>query len=385
MSISGISGNAGLVAFRQRANLQTISATGSQTVDTSQGGQTVPQAAPAGTQAAGGTSPARNGFSALLGGMAAGGGSQDGTGRSQGAGMQPPLPPPGGEGGQGSSFGSSLMSLLQSVLSGDMTGAQSAAAAIQSALGGAVSPASGDPVSDSSTPSSSTVSSMAPAAASAASAVSPATDPGGAQSEFITGLNGLLTAVQSGDQAASKTAAATLVFYMASRQDGMGPPPLPQGGGDAGSFRSSLASLLRSVQSGDMAGAQAAATAMRNALDGTDSQSSSGKQAASSSASAAPASITATEPSAATLPSTAGTEQDGSQSTFMTNLKSLLAAVQSGDGTASKTAAAALLDNLQAQAEEFQIQLAKVAPPLPSSGSQGSGVENVLSAYFQWS
>ena len=84
MSISGISGNAGLVALRRRSNLQTISATGSQTVDTSQGGQTVPQTVSAGPQAAGGPSQAQNGFSALLGGMAVGGVSQDGTGRSQG-------------------------------------------------------------------------------------------------------------------------------------------------------------------------------------------------------------------------------------------------------------------------------------------------------------
>ncbi len=69
----------------------------------------------------------------------------------------------------------------------------------------------------------------------------------------------------------------------------------------------------------------------------------------------------------------------------MTDLKNLLAAVQSGDGTACKTAAAALLDGLKSQAEEFQIELARVAPPLPSFGGQGSGVENVQSAYFQWS
>ena len=162
-------------------------------------------------------------------------------------------------------------------------------------------------------------------------------------------------------------------------------PPLPQGGGDAGSFRSSLASLLRSVQSGDMAGAQVAATTMRNALNSTDSQSSSGKQAAPSSASAAPLSITPSPPSTAALPSTAGAEQDGGQSAFMSDLKGLLTAVQLGDGTACETAAAALLDGLKAQAEDFQTQLAGIAPPLPSPSGQGSGVENVLSAYFQWS
>jgi hypothetical protein len=382
MSISGISGNAGLVAFRHRPNLQTIGDTGSQTVEASQGGQTVPQAAPASSQAAGGNSPAQNNFSVLLGGMAVGGASQDGSGRSQGTGMQPP-PAPGGAGGEGSSFGSSLMSLLQSVLSGDMAGAQSAAAAIQSALGGAVSPASGDPVSGSSTSSSGTVSSMAPAAAPAASAVSPATGPGApAQSEFMTGLNGLLTAVQSGDQAASKAAAAALVFAMRAQQDGTG---LPQPAGDAGAFRNNLASLLRSVQTGDMAGARAAATAMQNALNSTESQSSSAKQAAVSSASGAPLPITPSAPSTAEVPPTAGAEQDSSQSAFMTDLKSLLAAVQAGDGDASQTAAVALLGDLKAQAEEFQTELAKVAPPLPSFGSQGSGVENVQSAYFQWS
>jgi hypothetical protein len=381
MSISGISGNAGLVAFRHRSNLQTIGDTGSQTVDASQGGQTVPQTAPAGAQAAGGNSPARNNFSVLLGGMAVGGASQDGSVRSQGTGMQPPSPP-GGTGGQESSFGSSLMSLLQSVLSGDMTGAQSAAAAIQSALGGAVSPASGDPVSASSTSSSGTQSAMAPAAASAPSAVSPATGPGAAQSEFMTGLNGLLTAVQSGDQVAAKTAAAALVFAMRAQQDGTG---LPQPASDADAFRNNLASLLRSVQTGDMAGAQGAATAIQNALNSTESQSSDGKQAAALSASAAPGSITPPPPSIAALPSTAGAEQDNSQSAFMTDLKNLLTAVQSGDGTACKTAAAALLDGLRAQAEEFQTELARVAPPLPAFGSQGSGVENVRSAYFQWS
>jgi len=68
----------------------------------------------------------------------------------------------------------------------------------------------------------------------------------------------------------------------------------------------------------------------------------------------------------------------------MTDLKSLLSAVQSGDATTSKTAAGTLMNDLKSQAETFQSQLASMAQP-PFFDGAGGGLANVRSAYFQWS
>ena len=175
-SIYGIGGARGLPPLRQPAYLQNFGDPRSQTVDTSQGAESVPQGAQAGTQVVPGSGQAQSAFSAKLGGMAADGRPLDGAGPSQAAGTQPPPPPPGADGGQSSSFGGSVLSLLQSVLSGDMTGAQSAAVAIQNALGGAASPSGTPAASSSSTPSSDVASPVASAPASAVSSPSPAAD-----------------------------------------------------------------------------------------------------------------------------------------------------------------------------------------------------------------
>src|SRR5208337_972683 len=125
-------------------------------------------------------------------------------------------------------------------------------------------------------------------------------------STFVTDLKALLAAVQSGDATASKTAADTLIKDLknsaeASQDQPMGPPP-----GQSSSLGNTLASLLQSAESGDMTDAQSAATSLQSALDSMSS--------------------TAT---AATTSSTAIT--DSAQSNFLTDLKGLLSAVQSGD------------------------------------------------------
>ncbi len=63
---------------------------------------------------------------------------------------------------------------------------------------------------------------------------------------------------------------------------------------------------------------------------------------------------------AATTSSTAST--DSTQSTFLTNLKGLLSAVQSGDATASKTAADTLIKEIKT----------------------ASALQNATDAYSQW-
>ena len=371
MSTPAISGRAGLIALQRRDYQQNIGNSGGQIPDASQTGETSPQTGLDRTQVASVSSPAQNSFSAMLGSMAAGGASPGGASPSQRAGMEPSPPAPDSAGA--STFGSGLKSLLQAVLSGDMVGAQTAAAAIQRSLAGPdTQPSTPWPVS-------STASESDTAPASTAGTMPKAPDPDDAQSAFKADLKSLLTAVQAGDTAASKTAASTLVFYMMSRQEGVGALPPPQWGGQDGNLRGNLASLLQSVQAGDMNGARKAATAIQGALDAADSP---------QSASAAPADMSAPPAvsafATASVSSTGDPDRDATQSTFMTHLKGLLAAVQSGDAEASKSAAAALLDGLKTQAGEIQNQLASLAAP-PSPGGQGAGVGNVLSSYFQWS
>ncbi len=284
MSISGISGNAGLVAFRHRSNLQTIGATGAQTVNTSQGGQAVPQAAPAGSRRR--AEPARRRTASrpcsaawrlegsrktLLGGLrwpglasspAARRGGRPGKllrkqphepaaigavrrhdRRPERRGRDPKRARRRGFPSQrrpGVRFCHALK--RRCILDGTRSGVR--------ALGGFARhgprrcpvrihdrlewPADGRAVGRS----------------------------GGLQNRRRhLGL--------CHEGAAGRHGAATA-------------------GGDASAFRNNLASLLRSVQTGDMAGAQGAATAIQNALNSTESQSSSGKQAAASNASAAP-------------------------------------------------------------------------------------------------
>ncbi len=370
MSMPAISGRAGLIALQHRDYLQNIN-TGGRKPDAGQTGEASPQIAVERTQVASVSSPAQNSFSAMLGSMDAGGVSQGGAGPSQRAGMEAQAPDSSHE----SSFGSSLKSLLQAVLSGDMAGAQTAAAAIQSALAGT------DTQPNSPWPVTSAASEADTASASSKGAMPTAPDPDDAQSAFKADLKSLLTAVQAGDTAASKTAASTLVFYMMSQQKGVGALPPPQWGDQDGNVRGNLASLLQAVQAGDMTGARRAAASIQSALDAGDSQSAGGTVAASADTSASPA-VSAFTTASVSL--AASPDRDGSQSTFLTHLEDLLAAVQSGDAEASQTAAATLLDGLTAQAEEFKNQFASLAAP-PSSGGQGAGLGTVLSSYFQWS
>jgi hypothetical protein len=178
MSISGISGGAGLGAIQHHHRWENFSNVSGQTTDTSLANQTGSQVPSDSTQAAGASSPAQSTLSALLGGLAALGGSPDSA-----------QPPQEQWGGHAHSFGRELASLLQSVQSGDMTRAQSAAIALQSILNG------GSPT--------------------AASASTP--NPASTQSPFLTDLNSLLSAVQSGNAAASQTAAAAVTSDLKSQ------------------------------------------------------------------------------------------------------------------------------------------------------------------------
>lgn len=159
--------------------------------------------------------------------------------------------------------------------------------------------------------------------------------------------------MQSGNAAASKTAAATLTKDLKSQPDALQAlesetaQTSHHGRGPATSFRSSIETLLHSARSGNMTTAQSAATAVQAALDRTTAQSASSTSSATQAAGAGPDS---TEPS------------------FLTDFKSLLSAVQSGDATASKSAASTLMNDLKSQAEMFQVRLG-----------------HVVSSYTQWS
>ena len=99
----------------------------------------------------------------------------------------------------------------------------------------------------------------------------------------------------------------------------MAPPPPPGQGGPSNSLGNTIATLLQSVESGDMTDAQSAATTLQSAYGSTDT--------------------------ASTTSST--TSAGGTQSTFLADLKNLLSTVQSGDATASKTAADTLITDLK--------------------------------------
>ena len=373
MTVSGIFGGGALGAIQHRQRFQNISDLINPETGTSQTGQT----ASGGSQATTGNSQAQNTLSALLDGMTVAGLQQDGTAASQSQQylMGPPSPPPPGQaGGEANSFASNLVSLLQSVLSGDMTGAQNAATALQSALGG---------------PDSQSASSTSPTtSASTTGSTSTTSGPGTTQSTFLSDLNTLLTAVQSGDTATAQTAANTLVSDLKSQADSsQALPPIQDNapghwGGRGGSFRSNLATLIQSVQSGDMTGAQSAATALQNEINGTASAAASASSTAAATTTATASTSSASASSTSSTASTSGSS--GTQSTFLADLESLLSAVQSGDATASQTAAGTVMDDLKNQAEAFQDRLASLAAP-QSSGGGGAGVGNVLSAYFQWS
>jgi DNA-binding FadR family transcriptional regulator len=90
-------------------------------------------------------------------------------------------------------------------------------------------------------------------------------------------------------------------------------------------FRSDLSGLLSAVQSGDPTASETAADTLI-ALNGLNSQSS------------------ATDGDSTT---SAGTSTYSSQSAFLSNLNQLLTTVQSGDATASKTAADTLINNIK--------------------------------------
>ncbi len=111
-----------------------------------------------------------------------------------------------------------------------------------------------------------------------------------------------------------------------------------------------------------MTDAQSAATSLQSAVDGTTSQSSS----------------TAT---AATTSSTANTDSSGS--TFVTDLKALLAAVQSGDATASKTATNTLITDLKNSAEASQDQPMGPPPPPAGQANQSNSLGNTLASLLQ--
>ncbi len=377
MSVPVIGGRAGLAAFQNHGYTRNIS-TGGQTPNVSQAGGAGPPAVNSHIPAVSVNNPARESFSARLGSMAAAGAPQGSAAPPQRAGAG--FPP---DGGQASSFGSSLQSLLQSVLSGDMDGARNAVAALQEAITGPdTGPSNPWPVTHAASGPNTAPAFLAgaePAAPAPAPAPAAAASPDDAQSAFKASLNSLLAAVQSGDAAASKTAASTLVFaIMAARQEGAEALPQREWGGQDSALRGKLASLLQSVQAGDMASARKAATAIQGALDAAKSQSASGVPAESTSASAplaVPAAITASAPSAASP------DQDG---TFMSHLKGLLAAVQLGDLEAAQTAVASLFDGLTAEVGEFHNQTASLAPP-PSPDGRGAGLGSMLSEYFRWS
>ncbi len=109
-------------------------------------------------------------------------------------------------------------------------------------------------------------------------------------------------------------------------QGDMAPPPPPSQGGRSNSLGNTIATLLQSVESGDMTNAPSAATTVQSALDSATSASSgaTGDSTATSSASS-----------------------NSSQSTFLADLKTLLSAVQSGDATASKSAADTLITDIK--------------------------------------
>jgi hypothetical protein len=136
----------------------------------------------------------------------------------------------------------------------------------------------------------------------------------------------------------------------------------PQASSGQDTFGGDLLSLLQSVFSGDMASAQATAGTMEPTPGASSPQSGGSPGSENSTAAAASSASTApTAPNAPAAPSPAAA--DSAQSTFMADLGNLLSAVQSGDASASQTAAAALIDHVKSQADAFRTQLASLLTP----------------------
>ena len=212
--------------------------------------------------------------------------------------------------------------MLQSVKSGDMSSAQTEATAIQGLISGSSSSTSSTSSSDST------------------------------QSTFLTDLNSLLNAVQSGDTSTSQTAANTLVSDLqnaagTSQAASTGAEPSHgHGGGHRHAFADDLTNLVQAVQSGDMTSARTAATALQGLIDGSNPSSSSSSSTSSSGASSG-------------------------QSTFTTDLNNVLSAVQSGDATNSQSAVNTMITRSSDRggaSPEYAVQWNRSATPPMASG-----------------
>jgi hypothetical protein len=211
MTISGIYGGVGIGMLQPRQPWQNNHASGNQ-VEVSQTSLTessAPQITPE-------SSPAQNGFSAMLGNMAASGVTLDASGPSQDQFFMPP--PAQGSSGQGS-FGSSFAGVLEDMYASGVTGIKGAATAIQdaftaSSVSGASAGAGSVPALQNGSASVSAETSVgAPVASDASTASVGASSPASVhtQSSFLSDLGNLLSAMEAGDGDGSQAAASALL------------------------------------------------------------------------------------------------------------------------------------------------------------------------------
>jgi hypothetical protein len=151
------------------------------------------------------------------------------------------------------------------------------------------------------------------------------------QSAFLTDLQSLVSAVQSGDSSSAREIASGIE----SRLSAPPPPPPPPPQGDAessssssssSSFVSDLVALLDAVQSGDASSAQTAATSFGSDL----------------------AALLGTSSDDATISSSASSSSSTS-STIVDDLKALIAEAKSGDVGSAQSSADTLLKDLREQ------------------------------------
>ncbi len=261
--------------------------------------------------------------------------------------MGPP-PPSSDSYSSGSSFDSELGTLLSSIVSGDTDTAQSAATALQKILENAG-------VSTSSTASDT----------DADASATTSTGKSDGQSDFLSTLQGILDAVANGDTASAKSGADALIAGM--QQNGPPPGGPPRGGpgspgnGSDGGFAQDVSTLLSSVESGDTETAQTAAQALQQQLD----------------------SLGQSGPSS----SSTGTSDSTDGHSILANLKSLLAAIGSGDMATAKSTADTMISAMNGNSGSSNAGRAAGPPPgrgmagpPPTEGSGDTALSSLQSA-----
>jgi hypothetical protein len=177
-------------------------------------------------------------------------------------------------------------------------------------------------------------------------------------------LGNLAGVVQASDAETSKAATAAFLYGLQAMETQRGAGTAEQQlRATSASMRGNLATLLQSVESGDMPAAKAAAAAIQQELGASGNQ---GGDATLSSAGASPPATSAPVsaasppvPASAPAPTPPTPETPG----FVAALGNLMSAVQSDNTEGSEEAASSLLRQMRSQSDALRAGLASLIAP----------------------